>query len=282
VSDDQFSGANFSVILHSSAAPLALKIEVSPSIRAMPLPRLHSRSNHGPIHICRFQKFDSQSLLPERQILNSPVLFFQVPFTCSAVTSFWGRTPVATNKNVRATRIFFMFKSSTGSKPVRNKHDRIVPTMGILNMMPLRGKQFARGIGTKPGDPGPDTGSLSISVTDRRSRTIIGAKLKRSKRLTKRFPLGKQPPSGSNAQKAVEVMATGRFDAPISDIVLPGSSAYELMRQAIRRRPLKGIALSGLGMGEDMDRSRAVRFAYHLTKPINFQNLRSILEEISD
>jgi hypothetical protein len=168
------------------------------------------------------KKFDSQSLLPERQILNSPVLFFQVPFTWSAVTSFWGWTPVATNENVRETRIFFMFKSSTGSKPVRNKHDRTVPTMGILNMMPLQGKQFARGIWTKPGDPGPDTGSLSISVTDRRSRTTIGAKLKRSKRLTKRFPLGKQPPSGSNAQKALEVMATGRFDALISDIGLRG------------------------------------------------------------
>lgn len=47
-----------------------------------------------------------------------------------------------------------------------------------------------------------------------------------------------------------------------------------------KRQSLKGIALSGLGMEEDIRRSAEAGFDHHLTKPVNFQELQSLLEKI--
>ena len=91
---------------------------------------------------------------------------------------------------------------------------------------------------------------------------------------------GHEVVTADSARGALEILKDQRFDALISDIGLPGTSGYELMREAVRRQPLKGIALSGLGMDEDLQRSREAGFEYHLTKPINFQDLRSLLEKI--
>jgi signal transduction histidine kinase/CheY-like chemotaxis protein len=93
---------------------------------------------------------------------------------------------------------------------------------------------------------------------------------------------GHEVVTADSAQKALEILEGQRFDALISDIGLPETSGYELMREATRRQPLKGIALSGLGMDDDLRRSREAGFEYHLTKPINFQDLRSLLEKIFD
>ena len=87
--------------------------------------------------------------------------------------------------------------------------------------------------------------------------------------------------TADSADKALKILEGNRFDALISDIGLPDCSGYELMREAKRRQPLKGIALSGLGMDEDILRSMEAGFDCHLTKPINFQDLRSILEKIA-
>jgi CheY-like chemotaxis protein len=44
---------------------------------------------------------------------------------------------------------------------------------------------------------------------------------------------------------------------------------------------LRGIALSGYGMQEDLDRSRKAGFVAHLVKPVSISDLRQTLEEIS-
>jgi PAS domain S-box-containing protein len=104
------------------------------------------------------------------------------------------------------------------------------------------------------------------------TRTVL------SRLLTK---CGHEVVTADSAQNALEILDRRQFDALISDIGLPETSGYELMREVLRRQPLKGIALSGLGMDEDVRRSRDAGFDYHLTKPINFRDLRSILEKIS-
>ena len=76
-------------------------------------------------------------------------------------------------------------------------------------------------------------------------------------------------------------METERFDALISDIGLPDTSGYELVREAKRRQPVQGIALSGFGMEEDVRRSLEAGFDYHLTKPVEFQELRALLQKIA-
>ena len=90
---------------------------------------------------------------------------------------------------------------------------------------------------------------------------------------------GHEVVTADSAEKALEILDDGvRFDALISDIGLPDCSGYELVREAKRRQPLKGIALSGMGMDEDILRSMEAGFDCHLTKPINLQELKSILE----
>ncbi len=92
---------------------------------------------------------------------------------------------------------------------------------------------------------------------------------------------GHEVVTADSAKKALEILGKRRFDAIISDIGLPGTSGYELIREAKRRQSLKAIALSGLGMDEDVRRSAEAGFDHHLTKPINFQELRVILGKIS-
>lgn len=92
---------------------------------------------------------------------------------------------------------------------------------------------------------------------------------------------GHEVMTADSAQKALEILDTGPFDVLISDIGLPETSGYELVRRAKQRQPLTGVALSGLGMDEDVRRSLEAGFDYHLTKPINFQELQSVLGKIS-
>ncbi|MDP9003218.1 MAG: ATP-binding protein, partial [Verrucomicrobiota bacterium] len=82
------------------------------------------------------------------------------------------------------------------------------------------------------------------------------------------------------AESALQLLERDRFDALISDIGLPDSSGYELVREAKGRQALKGIALSGFGMEEDVRRSLEAGFDYHLTKPVEFADLRSLLQKI--
>lgn len=97
-----------------------------------------------------------------------------------------------------------------------------------------------------------------------------------SRLLTK---VGHEVVTSDSADKALKILDSHHFDVLISDIGLPDCSGYELVREAKRRQPqLKGIALSGLGMDEDILRSMEAGFDCHLTKPVNLQELKSILE----
>jgi CheY-like chemotaxis protein len=75
------------------------------------------------------------------------------------------------------------------------------------------------------------------------------------------------------ADEAVEKTEQEEFDLVISDIGLPDRSGYELMKELSTTRSLRGIALSGFGMENDVSRARAAGFSEHLTKPINFDRL---------
>ncbi len=77
---------------------------------------------------------------------------------------------------------------------------------------------------------------------------------------------------------ALEVAGAGGFDLLISDIGLPDGTGIELMRTLQRIRPIKGIAVSGYGMEEDIRRSLDAGFAEHLTKPISFQRLAKAIQ----
>jgi CheY-like chemotaxis protein len=72
-----------------------------------------------------------------------------------------------------------------------------------------------------------------------------------------------------------------KFDLVISDIGLKDGNGLELMRHLRTQRALKGIALSGFGMDEDIQKSQEAGFVAHLTKPIDFQQLEAMIQRVS-
>ena len=70
------------------------------------------------------------------------------------------------------------------------------------------------------------------------------------------------------------------FDLLISDIGLPDGNGYDLMSHVREGHDVKGIALTGYGMEEDVERSYAAGFATHLTKPVKIELLDQALAAI--
>ncbi|HWL17628.1 MAG TPA: ATP-binding protein, partial [Opitutus sp.] len=84
------------------------------------------------------------------------------------------------------------------------------------------------------------------------------------------------------AATAAEARALGReetFALLISDIGLPDGSGYDLMSE-FGARGVRGIALTGYGMEEDVSRSRRAGFDVHLTKPVRMEALDRALASL--
>ncbi len=92
---------------------------------------------------------------------------------------------------------------------------------------------------------------------------------------------GHKVATADSARAALRHLESERFDGLISDVGLPDASGNDLIREAKRKQQaLKGIALSGFGTQEDVRRSLEAGFDYHLTKPVDFQELRTLLQKI--
>jgi CheY-like chemotaxis protein len=70
------------------------------------------------------------------------------------------------------------------------------------------------------------------------------------------------------------------FDLLISDIGLPDGTGFDLMKEMKERYDIRGIALTGYGMEEDIERSQNAGFLVHLTKPIQIQSLDKALADL--
>ena len=79
---------------------------------------------------------------------------------------------------------------------------------------------------------------------------------------------GHKVETAGDVATALELADRHTFDLLLSDLGLPDGSGHELMRQLRERgQEFPGIALSGYGQEEDIQRSREAGFAAHLTKP---------------
>jgi two-component system CheB/CheR fusion protein len=87
----------------------------------------------------------------------------------------------------------------------------------------------------------------------------------------------------NNARQALAAAESTQegIDLVISDVGLPDQSGLELMTELKRRFQLRGIALSGYGMDEDLRRSREAGFERHLTKPVNLEMLRTAIRDVA-
>jgi CheY-like chemotaxis protein len=86
--------------------------------------------------------------------------------------------------------------------------------------------------------------------------------------------------AGSGAE-ALALAGEHAFDVMVSDLGLPDMLGFDLMRQVRERQPLRGIAMSGYGMEEDIRRSLDAGFGEHLVKPIRLERLEAALRRVS-
>ena len=77
---------------------------------------------------------------------------------------------------------------------------------------------------------------------------------------------------------ARDLAAGRRFDLVVSDLGLPDG---DLMRHLRETQNLGGIALSGFGSDDDVAASTAAGFAEHVTKPVDWERLRSAIERLA-
>ena len=112
-----------------------------------------------------------------------------------------------------------------------------------------------------------------LLVVDDHHDTCIGMKMMLERR-------GYVITLANSADQAVAKAAEQDFDLVISDIGLPDRSGYELMQELRATKGLRGIALSGFGMENDVTRARDAGFSEHLTKPINFERLEGAIRKI--
>jgi len=72
-----------------------------------------------------------------------------------------------------------------------------------------------------------------------------------------------------------------KFDLVVSDIGLPDGNGYSLMSELRDDYGLKGIALTGYGMEQDVLRGQNAGFVVHLTKPVRIESLEKALSDVS-
>jgi len=92
--------------------------------------------------------------------------------------------------------------------------------------------------------------------------------------------LGYSVLTANSVASALDLASHELFDLVISDIGLPDASGLDLMRQLRQRKPVKAIALSGYGTAEDIEKSKDAGFTAHVTKPVDFNQLRSEISRV--
>ncbi|PYJ19583.1 MAG: hypothetical protein DME71_10565 [Verrucomicrobia bacterium] len=83
------------------------------------------------------------------------------------------------------------------------------------------------------------------------------------------------------AQNALNIINSKEFDVVLCDIALPDGSGYDVIAEAKRRRPIKAVALTGFSATEDIERGKKAGFDFHLSKPVDFHELRAVLGQIA-
>ncbi|AMV46009.1 CheR family methyltransferase [Paraburkholderia caribensis] len=88
---------------------------------------------------------------------------------------------------------------------------------------------------------------------------------------------GAQVQTASRTNEAIACLAAGSFDILVSDLAMPGTDGYALLRSVREReggrRRVYALALSGLASLQDRDSAIAAGFDDHLPKPVDTEVL---------
>jgi PAS domain S-box-containing protein len=92
---------------------------------------------------------------------------------------------------------------------------------------------------------------------------------------------GHEVVTASTVRQALDVLRTTPLDLLVSDLGLPDGNGFEVMTELSKISDAKGIAISGYGMEEDVERSSRAGFSAHLTKPIDVQKLQETILQVT-
>ncbi|WP_028216439.1 hybrid sensor histidine kinase/response regulator [Paraburkholderia oxyphila] len=92
--------------------------------------------------------------------------------------------------------------------------------------------------------------------------------------------LGHEVAVATSVAGALALTAAQRFDLVVSDIGLPDGSGIDFIRAFRKESAAPAIALTGFGTDDDVRRSIDAGFTAHLTKPVNFEQLERLIEEM--
>jgi PAS domain S-box-containing protein len=87
--------------------------------------------------------------------------------------------------------------------------------------------------------------------------------------------------AGSIAEALIAAEHAPPIDLVVSDLGLPDGNGQDLMRELIRRHGLRGIALSGYGMEQDLRKSREAGFERHLIKPVDAEVFKAAIRQVA-
>jgi len=116
--------------------------------------------------------------------------------------------------------------------------------------------------------------SLRILVVEDHSDTLQALS-----RLLNHF--GHEISTADDARSAVDMIKTKEFDVVLCDIGLPDGNGYDVIVEAKRKRDVKAVAISGFAARDDIERGKKAGFDFHLAKPVDFHELRSVLGQIA-
>jgi CheY-like chemotaxis protein len=80
---------------------------------------------------------------------------------------------------------------------------------------------------------------------------------------------------------AKQLFASERFDLVLCDLGLPDGDGCDLLPELTAINPVRALAITGYGMNDDLQRTRAAGFLAHITKPIVADRLRIVLDELA-
>ena len=83
-----------------------------------------------------------------------------------------------------------------------------------------------------------------------------------------------------STRQALDIVGAKDFDVILSDIGLPDGSGYDIMSELKQKKSIKGVALTGFCSDEDVRRSKEAGFEFHLSKPVDVHELRTVLGQV--
>jgi CheY-like chemotaxis protein len=116
--------------------------------------------------------------------------------------------------------------------------------------------------------------SLRILVVEDHSDTLQALS-----RLLSHF--GHEISVADRAHTALNIIDSKEFDVVLCDIALPDGTGYDVIAEAKRKQPVKAVALTGFSATEDIERGKQAGFDFHLTKPVDFHELRAVLGRVA-